>query len=468
MSKKIVIITLALLIVLSVILAGCQTYKNPVFSMADKDAVVESNGGLVVKQGDYIYFVNGYSGYNTTDSKANKFGNVLKGAILRVKEGEDLTNAEVIVPKSVMGKYTNSGFSIYDDFIYYISPSNVENKAGEVMTDVTQFMRTRLDGQETRVIYQSDVESLTYKYTPYGLVYFKEGKLYCKAYDSKHFYADKEGVVLAEDVTAVHFPKSTTYDKTVGSTLADYIFYTKASEDMYDYSNILYVTNASGSFQKVVINKFTYTNDPVTNPSLAFGISLVNSILESDGLTIYYKKTEYVGTSSSGNDKGLFAYKFNENFDFDKTQEIMLSTNTATKIYPLGYTDGAVVYDAEIKIVKASAEPLIFSGITSVTVVSVQNGYIYYYDANNKLFRYKTDGSENVNSIMADVINAEWLAPEFLGDYMYFFNKDQADYLHRIQLSTYDRLDEDSLVMVLLGEMTSADKEALDEEEEKD
>lgn len=468
MTKKLVLTALIALLVLAVLFAGCESYRNPVFSMGDKDAVVESNGGLAVKQGDYLYFVNGYTGYNTTDAQANWFGNVLKGAILRVKEGESMDTAEVIVPKNIMGAYSESGFSIYGDYIYYVSPSVEESKSGAIKTNITQFMRTRLDGQETRVIFESEDSTLTYKYTPYGLVYFLDGKLYCKSYQSKHFVADENGAVIAEDITAVHFPKSLTYDKNVGETLADYIFYTKASEDMYDYSNRLYIINASGSVNELLVDKFSYTNDPVENPSLAFKLEMVNSISEADGLTLYYTKTEFVGTSSSGNVKGLYAYKFDQDLTFDKADEVMLSTGTATKIYPLGISSGAVVYDSEIKIVKDAVAPEVYTGITSVTVAGVVDGYIYYYNSSNKLFRYKLDGSENVAAVMDYAINSTWITPEIIGDYFYYFNTDKKDYLYKIKLSTFDRLDSTKLENTLTGKMLASDAEALAEEEEAD
>ncbi|NCA66601.1 MAG: hypothetical protein EOM87_00905 [Clostridia bacterium] len=465
MTKKLIFTAIVVLIIMAVLFVGCQSYSNSVFSMGDKDAVVESNGGLVVKQGDYIYFVNGYSGYYTTNAKDNWFGNVVKGAIMRVKEGEDLATAEIIVPKSVMSAYTDSGFSIYGDFIYYVSPSAEETKSGEVMTDVIQFMRTRLDGQETRVIFQSDSTSLKYKYTPYGLVYNLDGNIYCKAFNSKHFNAKENGKIIAENVTSVYFPVSKTYDRATGETLADYFFYTKSSEDMYDYSNKLYVANASGTVNKVIINKFSYTNDPVANPSLAFSIGVVNSILENDGFTLYYTKTVYVGTSSSGAVTGLFAYKFDSALTFDKTTEVMVSSSTATKIFPLGYAGGAIVYDAALMVFKPNTETQVFSGITSVTVIGVVDNYIYYYDSGNLLYRYKMDGSDNVTAIMSDSMHTSWLVPEIVGDYIYYFNTNKANYNYRIKLSTFDRIDEESLVKELLGYMTAADAEATKEEE---
>ena len=127
MSKKVLLISVALIIAVCTLAlcVGCESYKNDAnLSMGDSTAPVSSNGGTVVKQGNYIYFVNGFAGYKTTLGKDNWFGNVLKGAILRIKaDATDMSTAEVVVPKSVLSDSKNAGFSIFGDYIYYVSPS---------------------------------------------------------------------------------------------------------------------------------------------------------------------------------------------------------------------------------------------------------------------------------------------------------------------------------------------------------
>ena len=76
MRKRVflVIVAIALLACVLGALVACESYKSSsVIKGGEKDAVVESNGGLVVKQGGYLYFVNGYSGYLTTQGKDNWF-----------------------------------------------------------------------------------------------------------------------------------------------------------------------------------------------------------------------------------------------------------------------------------------------------------------------------------------------------------------------------------------------------------
>ena len=64
MKKKLFSAFAAILVlVISVAtLVACNPYKNPAIGGGDATAPVESNGGYIVKQGNYVYFVNGYVG----------------------------------------------------------------------------------------------------------------------------------------------------------------------------------------------------------------------------------------------------------------------------------------------------------------------------------------------------------------------------------------------------------------------
>ena len=195
MRKKIVLSVIVVVLLICTICAACacESYKAKALSkVGDKNAVVESNGGLVVKQGGYLYFVNGFSDYLTEKGKQNWFGKVTKGAIVRVTYNEDGTLGDdytVVVPKSVMASSENVGFSIFGEWIYYVSPSAEEDRSGKVQTDTLQFMRTKIDGTGTQVILNWDDTSVKYKYTAKALVFFDSanGKLYSKDLTVKKF-----------------------------------------------------------------------------------------------------------------------------------------------------------------------------------------------------------------------------------------------------------------------------------------
>jgi len=464
MKKKIFVI-IAMLVIVCLVLVGCESYKNAKFSKGDTSAPVLSNGGSVVVQGDYVYFINGYSGYLTT-ATANWFGNVLKGAILRIKVGEtDMSKAEVIVPKSVMSESSNTGFSIYGDYIYYVSPSADEDRSGKVLTDNLQFLRTGLDGQNTAILLEiENGTSTTYKYAPNGLYYVKDSSLYFKAY-AKKYNKKKDGCLIAEDVTSTFFPVSETYQGQ--ETLSDVVFYTKAAEKTYDYSNELWAYVGGKSVK--VVDKYTFTNDPLGDFKNAFSLSLLTSRTEADGsLTLVYTKSYYVGTSSSGTTAGTFAYNFantTELRDFDPAKEVQFSTEALSSVYCLGIDEGLIAVTSSVMThytnvggrMNAEAYKDDFGSISSGTVFAHHDGYVYYI-ASEVLYRYKTDNSGYVEKLGTDTVHGSFIDCELIevgGKLMlYFFNESHSDYLYAYNLTDYNK---GELTATLMGRMTDAD-----------
>ncbi|MBO4535432.1 MAG: hypothetical protein J5755_05795 [Clostridia bacterium] len=467
MKKKIFVI-IAMLVVVCLVLVGCESYKNAKFDKGDVSAPVLSNGGSVVVQGNYVYFVNGYSGYLKT-ATANWFGNVLKGAILRLPVGEtDMSKAEVIVPKSVMSESSHTGFSIYGDYIYYVSPSGDEDRSGNVLTGNLQFLRTGLDGQNTAIILEiEDGTSTSYKYAPNGLYYVKDSNLYFKAY-AKKYNKKKDGCLIAKDVTGTFFPVSETYQGQ--ETLSDAVFYTKAAEKTYDYSNELWVYYGGKSTK--VIDKFTFTNDPVTEYKKAFSVSLLTSRTEANGsLTLVYSKSYYVGTSSSGTTAGTFAYNFASAAEFEAfnpSKEVQFSTEALSSPYCLGIDEGLIAVTSSVMThytnvggqMNAEGYKDDYGSISAGTVFADHGGYIYYL-ASEVLYRYKTDNSGYVEKLGSDTVHGSFIDPELLevgGKLMlYFFNETHSDYLYAYDLTNYTRGELEASIM---GRMTDADAKA--------
>ena len=118
MKKKLIGIVslLALVVICATCLVACNTYKWKSIGGGDPTAEVESNGGYAVKQGDYVYYLNGYEG---TDA-ANEWGKPVKQTIVRseIKDGViDLKTTKIVVPKSIYNSSSNGGFSIFGEWI---------------------------------------------------------------------------------------------------------------------------------------------------------------------------------------------------------------------------------------------------------------------------------------------------------------------------------------------------------------
>ena len=379
--RKRVILTIVAIALLACVLCtafACESYKADPIEGGNKDAVVRSNGGLVVEQGGYLYFINGYSGYLTEKGKQNWFGNVTKGAIVRVKYNADGTIGDdytVVVPKSVMADSANVGISIFGEWIYYVSPSAEEDKSGTVQTDTLQFLRTKIDGTGTQLILEWGDKAVKYKYTADALVIYDsaETKLYSKDLTAKKFDEDEPGDLIDEDVASVYFIKNESYDPKVTAPVADYVIYTKNSDKDYEYSNTLYITDARGKNKKEVIGENTYTG-------AKYNVKVLATSVTDEKLAIYYTKTSYIGTSSSGTVEGTYAYEFQDKtFAFNAQNEKCLATEDLSNIYPISYAAGVVKTGSNARIYYTDGSAAkAFGDLSLDTLLAVENDTFYF------------------------------------------------------------------------------------------
>jgi hypothetical protein len=166
MKKKILTLFIMCILVMSTMM-GCSPIKlkdNPA-----TDAPVTSNGGFVVQKGDYVYFTNGIVDIDTLSNGDNKYNKISYGSICRAKttngelnyvtttkENEDgeseevktLTDVEIVVPKIVGCKTCD--FYIFDDYIYYASPTTEKDKTGKSRFDLITFFCCKIDGSGTK------------------------------------------------------------------------------------------------------------------------------------------------------------------------------------------------------------------------------------------------------------------------------------------------------------------------------
>ena len=169
MKKKIigVVSLLALVVILATALVACNPYKWNGIGGGDPSAEVESNGGYVVKQGKYLYYINGYEG---TGGSNNEWGTPVKQSIVRSELNEDgsVNNAttKVVVPKIIYNSSAKGGFAIFGEWIYYATPNNDRDKNGTASTTDTDFMRTKIDASVTQRLGKINTRSAEYLFTP--------------------------------------------------------------------------------------------------------------------------------------------------------------------------------------------------------------------------------------------------------------------------------------------------------------
>ena len=222
---KIICAAIATISAFSLVIApACNNYKR---TGVDKDTTadnVSSNGGFLVETGDYVYFVNGVAS-NTDD---NTFGEVVKGSIQRLAKSDieegNYRNSQTIVPLVVYSGSHDAGIYIYDDYIYYTTPTIEMNADGEVLNSQLDFKRTSLDGSETMSDYfwQSTDNTVDYRYVEVdGTVYI--------------LYAISESL-YGSTTTNIHSVNCETKENTLlAYNVSEYVFDTADAENPYVY-----------------------------------------------------------------------------------------------------------------------------------------------------------------------------------------------------------------------------------------
>lgn len=444
MKKKLFSVFAAVLVLVICIaaLVACNPYKADSIGSGDSSAAVESNGGYVVKQGRFIYFINGYVG----ESADNAWGAATKQGIVRaeIKDGKvDPTSAKLVVPKSVYNSSTAGGIAIHGEWIYYTSVNTDKDKTGTASTVNTDFMRTKTDGSVTQLIGTIGTRSAKYLFTTSRVLYYTDNTIGYIDFSGMNDKATDKGKgavkgTLAENVENVVWDYAT-----------DSIFYvqTAPSEDSYKNYNNLCTIKADGSGQKVLATQTTFTDDPLNNPRKVFKYNLVNMYVEEDGdCTLYYTKSHTFNSESEPD--GLFMAKASN----VKGTEKNLNTIASTTLVPLGYAEGALAYNSSSVYcwyngVEKENPVQVTSTSQTIWKVDKAQGVVYYTASSSAKSISKIsyrEAKDNAAVIMEEGIKTDWLVLDFVGNDFYFFASDDDNYLHTVNLETFDKDAEDA------------------------
>lgn len=453
MSKKILLILVVLLATVFVF-TGCESYDVEPIANGNLyvQSKVEGNGGMAVQQGNYLYFVNGVAG-NTAD---NTFGKVVKGAIMRYtldNAGKIVSDSLVtVVPKAVYNKSATSGFYVFGEWIYYVSPSTATNSEGTLLTNYIDFFRTKTDGTGTEKICTVDGNSTEYAFSSTALLYVTGNTLYSVKYDTK------EVVTIAEEVTSYMIARDTDFDpKATKKDADDYVVYTKALEDIGEFGNEVWVASFDNSFNEKMIGKTSYATDPSYDKVFAI------SALEYANGTLFYHK--YINENGSNVNMGIYSYDVADFINSGAT----FTANKEKQWTSLSSYNAVYMTDDANKIVVSSSaklwtielgKPAVELIPESKTIIAIKGNYVYYCSSSSTVvYRYNMNGLENAVKVTATAPDTGWVQSEMIGDYLYYVNNDY-DYVHRID--TKLDTDADGYDM-MLGKYNAADQEAIDE-----
>ena len=456
-----------LIFVLSaILLAGCGGYKLPKVAGGPAAAdAVESNGGMAVKKGEYLYFINGTS----TASADNKYGDAEKGALMRVKLGDELSDRVLIAPKVVLSSYTKGGVWIFGDRIYYTSPSQKRNKNKEILTSYLDFFSCKLDGTDTKEIMTTTSGSNAFVFFETdGVVYINyiasvtdsDGASVSKVF-VRNTATGKESVVVDKYVNAPIIADNgyIYYDETILKNPDD------EAEGTLPYNKILFVKNTGGEAAELKIGDTAINTDAVTG--YKYMITLQHAQTFGTETALFYSKISAADTNPQPL-KTAITCSHVIGSTVEKTVVQLDGGDTFTdKMYDSA-TSFFATFNGELRYVTNDG------GYVSKTILTtspakklyVEGEYLYYLRTDvsaNVLCRIQFKEADNANFVpdntpkkhvlVKDIsIEMAGLSPELIGGYLYFIRADitdtekniYKDYLYRIKVdgTVYEK-DED-------------------------
>lgn len=344
--KKSLILLVALLMCVSVLFAACKNNAfKPNFD-APKNGTVDSNGGIAVRYGDWIYYVNGYTSDVSADNDyvdtndAPRIGSVLRISIAKLAEifevyDKDLTstakkdaiaklvedNAQIVVPKIYYSANTATaqfnGIYIFNDRLYMLTPNDKLTAGGNPQTEQLVLMSFDLNGANPE-------RHFTFTNNAAQVWLYEKGSSVAATYimDSKLYTLD-----IQNDEKSVS-TEITVEDETVSSIMFD-----EAAQCLFflDGDGSLCRLN-KGSSEKTVVFDNSVEEGEDASP-ISYTLKTVNNGY------VYYTKSN----SDNPNPNGLVLYYVNTNQATDgKYAEVKaLDSSNVGTLY--GWKDGKIV-----------------------------------------------------------------------------------------------------------------------------
>ena len=455
MKKISIVLILCLAVCLGVIFAGCSSSYGPIGSKEYKNEAAVNNGGLVVQQGKYIYYVNGMDATaNITKPEHNAFGKAsVKGSIMKSKidENGNLSETAVVVPKMFYTSAANGGFYIYGEWIYYMSPNTKTDNKSNVLSSQSVAMRTKIDGTKTQEITTLSSDSIQYVFTKDAFVYYENNSLKKVGYTSSK--VNKKSETVASKIESVTFTAKSTK-----------VFFIKATDSNKRLNDNMFVY-ADGKVQNITTDTTYDSENDKSQDNLKKQYSFDILSYDEKQNTLFYTKQ---GNDNDANKStSTYAYTFGDSYALTPANEVRYSTTalTGSNIIYLG-KDKGILYTADtgLKIYSQISETAIEDNTQDYVTLKTSGAEIVKIDADDIYYIlsntiYKMNVEEGIEyKISEDAISTSWLTRSVIGKYLYYIDNTY-NYMFRMDLGAFN--DAPNKTEFAKGEIVSGTRKAV-------
>lgn len=412
MTKKILSGALAILmmVITSVMFVGCSGKDNY------SNEAIASNGGIAVIKDGYMYYIAGGTDQlkEPTEEMVNA-SSIYKRPVDEAGNPIDSGKVELVY-KGIAG-FTYGELYMFGDYLYFATPSGKISNTASKMTDRTSFCRVRKDGKKYEVLYTTETkDKLKYQYyNPTNeelyLVILEGTELY-----SINIKKDKK-IELSSDVSSVAFSS----DLGRGAGADPYIFYTKAPEESYltQTGSIVYKTLPNGEGNIKIASGADYALYEVKFGYLYFSV---------DGKI--YRTTTQAGLDRTN----IVSYEaFTTAYFTNNGGVVAVGTESGQKKYQY------VLWENNVKV----GGKILNSSEKYQTITQVGD-YIYAINEKNQIVKLALDygntedGTKTAISDKVTVAVGDYLKPEIVGDYMYFYVETKTTDANGNEISTWN------------------------------
>ncbi len=439
--------------------------------------ITYSNGGLAVRKGDFLYFVNGYQSANDLNMEdANREDKFTVGALMMAKldaHGNPILNADGrlddqncwVISDSLCG-FEATGLYVFGDYLYFTGSCLREEipEIGGWANKRVLFYRVKLDGSnKVEELYESQTynDNLEYSFYSNGsstfLVVYEKGTLLGQEDEEtpkanrliRIDVGGKKAGKPVEVATDIESGNLLLPDARVANAYEN-IYYLTSSDGKYTINRLNAITgDVNSSFHvetrqitlKAVVSGYVFF-EMDTNPNVQAGKTLyycdasgnANACWKGSDLYSFYFTLDGSTIVATRDDKVYCAYAWHDNLTSEGCMSKVILTETGINV--IGFTRSKLVYYNSDNEVKAIAFPNAFS-----------------FGAEAELIAKLEDADMESFDIGAD------------DEYIYYYKTSNSNkYLHRLKVENNNGAAEQMIGIYLEADIPSADEETKEED----